>query len=66
MALSIKMYRYFSLQALNPLGFPNAVRQEIESNICAEDGPQENCFHTAYCLLLQRLDKVSSLRRLTL
>lgn len=36
--------RYFSLQALTPLGFPDPLRLEIEENICNETGVPTNCF----------------------
>ncbi|KAL4223109.1 A-kinase anchor protein 10 [Mactra antiquata] len=36
--------KYFSLQASIPLGFPDNLRFEIESNICREEGPLPDCF----------------------
>uniref|UniRef100_UPI00358F05CC A-kinase anchor protein 10, mitochondrial-like isoform X2 n=1 Tax=Myxine glutinosa TaxID=7769 RepID=UPI00358F05CC len=38
--------KYFSLQATCPLGFGDAVRLEVESNICREGGPLPDCFST--------------------
>ncbi|XP_044732205.1 A-kinase anchor protein 10, mitochondrial [Chrysoperla carnea] len=36
--------KYFSLQATNPLGFPDVIRFDIEQNICDENGLQVTCF----------------------
>ena len=45
-------YRYFSLQATEPLGMEDKVRVEIELGICDEQGPQADSFvaaqHIAY------------------
>ena len=36
--------KYFSMQASSPLGFSDAVRLQIENNICSEEGPDQTCF----------------------
>lgn len=53
--------RYFSLQATNPLGFDDAVRMEIESNICREGGPLPDCFTTPLRQAWTTMEKVSPL-----
>ncbi|KAJ1185908.1 hypothetical protein NDU88_002694 [Pleurodeles waltl] len=50
--------RYFSLQATHPLGFDDAVRLEIESNICREGGPLPNCFTTPLRQAWTTMEKV--------
>ncbi|KAJ8974663.1 hypothetical protein NQ317_011980 [Molorchus minor] len=37
--------KYFSLQALCPLGFSDKVRFSVEQNICGENGLILDCFH---------------------
>ncbi|KAJ8920184.1 hypothetical protein NQ315_011845 [Exocentrus adspersus] len=37
--------KYFSLQALCPLGFSDKVRLAVEQSICGEDGLILDCFH---------------------
>lgn len=51
-------YRYFSLQATNPLGFSDQVRFEVEANICREEGPLPDCFLKPVKILTQYLEKV--------
>jgi len=36
--------KYFSMQAVSPLGFSDEVRLQIENNICMEGGPDSSCF----------------------
>ncbi|CAH1801919.1 unnamed protein product [Owenia fusiformis] len=50
--------KYFSLQAVVPLGFEDKVRFEVESNICREGGPLPDCFASAKRVLLHTLNKV--------
>lgn len=50
--------KYFSLQATNPLGFDDAVRMEIESNICREGGPLPDCFTTPLRQAWTTMEKV--------
>ncbi|XP_006033160.1 A-kinase anchor protein 10, mitochondrial isoform X1 [Alligator sinensis] len=50
--------KYFSLQATHPLGFDDAVRLEIESNICREGGPLPNCFTTPLRQAWTTMEKV--------
>lgn len=50
--------RYFSLQARAPLGFSDAVRFEVEQNICREEGPRPDCFESSSLIVLNVLDKV--------
>ncbi|KAJ8372946.1 hypothetical protein AAFF_G00272700 [Aldrovandia affinis] len=50
--------KYFSLQATNPLGFDDAVRLEIESNICREGGPLPDCFTTPLRQAWTTMEKV--------
>ena len=33
-----------SLQAADPMGFPDSVCYEVEGNICREEGPLPDCF----------------------
>lgn len=49
--------KYFSLQATNPLGFSDAVRLEVEQNICREEGPLPSCFDRPVMVLLQHLER---------
>nr|XP_050028562.1 A-kinase anchor protein 10, mitochondrial-like [Dermacentor andersoni]XP_050028563.1 A-kinase anchor protein 10, mitochondrial-like [Dermacentor andersoni] len=49
--------KYFSLQATSPLGFSDAVRLEVEQNICREEGPLPSCFEKPVMVLLQYLEK---------
>lgn len=49
--------KYFSLQATSPLGFSDAVRLEVEQNICREGGPLPSCFEKPVMVLLQYLEK---------
>lgn len=49
--------KYFSLQATSPLGFSDAVRLEVEQNICREEGPLPSCFDKPVLVLLQHLEK---------
>ncbi|XP_053519270.1 A-kinase anchor protein 10, mitochondrial isoform X6 [Artibeus jamaicensis] len=51
--------KYFSLQATHPLGFDDAVRLEIESNICREGGPLPNCFTTPLRQAWTTMEKTS-------
>lgn len=52
-------YRYFSLQATQPLGLADAVRSSIEENICmTQNGPGSDCFENALHLLLSAMEKV--------
>nr|XP_033778626.1 A-kinase anchor protein 10, mitochondrial [Geotrypetes seraphini] len=50
--------KYFSLQATHPLGFDDAVRLEIESNICREGGPLPDCFTTPLQQAWTTMEKV--------
>lgn len=58
-------FRYFSLQATNPLGFGDSVRMEIESNICREGGPLPDCFTTPLRQAWTTMEKVRSSDRKT-
>lgn len=49
--------KYFSLQATSPLGFSDAVRLEVEQNICRDQGPLPSCFDRPVMVLLQHLEK---------
>ena len=51
-------FRYFSLQAANPLGFPDSIRFEVEGNICREEGPLPDCFAKPRAIILQTIEKV--------
>ena len=52
------IFRYFSLQAAEPLGFPDSVRYEIEGNICREEGPLSDCFAKPRAIILRTIEKV--------
>lgn len=47
--------KYFSLQAINPIGFTTDVRLNIESNICREGGPLATCFDIPYKIVYKTL-----------
>ncbi|XP_029837085.3 A-kinase anchor protein 10, mitochondrial [Ixodes scapularis] len=49
--------KYFSLQATTSLGFSDAVRLEVEMNICQEEGPLPSCFEKPVMILMQHLEK---------
>ncbi|KAL3856182.1 hypothetical protein ACJMK2_010964 [Sinanodonta woodiana] len=49
--------KYFSLQASQPLGFPDSVRFEVESNICQESGPLPDCFSKPRDIVLREIEK---------
>ncbi|CAN7985412.1 unnamed protein product [Ixodes hexagonus] len=49
--------KYFSLQATTSLGFSDAVRLEVEMNICREEGPLPCCFEKPVMILMQHLEK---------
>ena len=52
-------FRYFSLQATQPLGLADAIRSTIEENICmAKTGPGPDCFECALHVLLCAMEKV--------
>lgn len=50
--------RYFSLQATSPLGFSDAVRLQVEQNICREEGPTPTCFERAVGIVLAVLQRI--------
>ncbi|KAG1672663.1 A-kinase anchor protein 10, mitochondrial [Nymphon striatum] len=50
--------KYFSLQAISPLGFDDEIRFEIEQNICTEAGPDPECFQKPVALVLNLLETV--------
>lgn len=52
-------FRYFSLQASSPLGFPDNLRFEVESNICREEGPLPDCFAKPRHIVLRTIEVVS-------
>nr|XP_006816612.1 PREDICTED: A-kinase anchor protein 10, mitochondrial-like [Saccoglossus kowalevskii] len=54
----IDLLQYFSLQATNPVGFSDAVRFEVECNICREGGPLPDCFSTSLRIAHNTLEKV--------
>ncbi|KAJ0180580.1 hypothetical protein K1T71_003984 [Dendrolimus kikuchii] len=47
--------KYFSLQAINPIGFTTDVRLNIESDICREGGPLSTCFDMPYIIVYKTL-----------
>lgn len=47
--------KYFSLQALNPIGFPTDIRLKTESEICREGGPLKTCFDLPYQIVFKTL-----------
>lgn len=49
--------KYFSLQALCPLGFSDKVRFAVEQNICGEDGFMLDCFHLPLKIVEKVLEK---------
>lgn len=49
--------KYFSLQALCPLGFSDKVRFVVEQNICGENGLILDCFHLPLKIIEQVLEK---------
>ncbi|XP_026758101.2 A-kinase anchor protein 10, mitochondrial [Galleria mellonella] len=49
--------KYFSLQAISPVGFPTDIRLQIESNICREGGPLHTCFDISYQIVFNTLRK---------
>lgn len=57
--------KYFSLQAADPLGFPDSIRFEVEGNICREDGPLPDCFAKPRAIILQTIDKLHFPKYLT-
>merc|ERR1712154_629869 len=48
--------KYFSMQASSPLGFNDAVRLQIENNICSEEGPDQTCFDMPRDLVVKYLE----------
>ncbi|KAL5015934.1 hypothetical protein ScPMuIL_005523 [Solemya velum] len=50
--------KYFSLQATQPLGFPDQMRLEVEGNICREKGPLPDCFAKPRDMVLKTIEKV--------
>ena len=53
-------FRYFSLQATEPLGFDDTIRFEVEGSICRENGPLPDCFSKPRDIVLHTLEKVLS------
>lgn len=49
--------KYFSLQATCPVGFSDAIRFEVEQNICREDGPLPDCFEKPLKIIFHYLQK---------
>jgi len=49
--------KYFSLQALCPLGFSDKVRFAVEQNICGETGLVDDCFHLPLKIIENVLDR---------
>ncbi|XP_045171774.2 A-kinase anchor protein 10, mitochondrial-like [Mercenaria mercenaria] len=49
--------KYFSLQAVSPLGFPQSIRFEIEGNICREGGPLPDCFSKPRKIVLHTIQR---------
>lgn len=49
--------KYFSLQAICPLGFGDKIRFLVEENICRENGPECDCFHQPIRLVEYVLDR---------
>lgn len=49
--------KYFSLQALCPLGFSDKVRFVVEQNICGKHGVMLNCFNLSLRIVEQVLEK---------
>ncbi|KAL5013830.1 hypothetical protein ScPMuIL_008100 [Solemya velum] len=49
--------KYFSLQATQPLGFPDQMRLEVEGNICREKGPLPDCFAKLRDMVLKTIEK---------
>lgn len=47
--------KYFSLQAITPVGFPTEVRLKVESDICLEGGPEYSCFDVPYQIVFKTL-----------
>ncbi|CAD5126181.1 DgyrCDS14351 [Dimorphilus gyrociliatus] len=50
--------KYFSLQAISPVGFDDKIRFEIETNICREGGPLKDCFLCAQKVVLCSLERI--------
>ena len=51
-------FRYFSLQATQPLGLSDLIRSTIEENICVTDGPGPDCFEYPLHVLFATVEKV--------
>ena len=49
--------RYFSLQALEPLGMGDEVRVEIELGICSESGARHDTFATAQLMAYNKMNE---------
>ncbi|XP_045617463.1 A-kinase anchor protein 10, mitochondrial-like isoform X1 [Procambarus clarkii] len=49
--------KYFSLQAMCPLGFSDSVRFIVEGNICREKGPLPSCFDLPLRVVLHILER---------
>nr|XP_023014008.1 A-kinase anchor protein 10, mitochondrial [Leptinotarsa decemlineata] len=49
--------KYFSLQALSPLGFSDKVRFAVEQSICGENGLILDCFHLPLKIVERFIDK---------
>ncbi|CAG9819404.1 unnamed protein product [Phaedon cochleariae] len=49
--------KYFSLQALSPLGFSDKIRFAVEQNICGERGLMVDCFHLPLKIVEKALEK---------
>ena len=54
------VWRYFSLQATGTLRFDDGVRQEVERNICSEDGVTTDCFTTPRHIIYCYIERVST------
>lgn len=55
----VMFFRYFSMQATEPLKFGSKTRIQIESNICLGNGrPSSSCFEAARLMALRILEQV--------
>ena len=52
----VNVFRYFSLQATNPLNVGDDIRIKVEESICREEGPLANCFEHPRRLILKILE----------
>ncbi len=59
LAVIVFFYRFFSLQASEPLTSDDVMRMEIESRICSEEGPRPDTYNVAQEWVYHSLQQVA-------